>query len=435
MRKFISFITALTLGGSAAFAQANMTLDYEGCLAYALEHNIQLRQSRLTGESTRLSLDGAKAQWQPTLDAATTQGVSNHPWGQGNKTVYSSNYALSAGWTVYNGGQRENTIRRYETVGEMNRFQTLAIERNLQPQILQLYLNILYAAENIDICRESAAVSAAQAERGKALMESGRISRVDYAQLESQARQDDYAVVSARANYDSQLLQLKSLLQLGIDTDLSVLPYQWTDNVVTSAVPSKLSTYDLAVDNDPSLAAARTSVKVSDYDIELAKASGRPSVGLTGGIGVTYNAPGQGAFGTQLKQSLYESLGVTLSVPIFNQKKTKTAVAIAQVDRIKAVLDEQQRLDDLSQEIESWYIDLESARSRFISGLDRVSATRLSDELVNEQFELGLVNTVELMQAHNDYSQARRELLQAKYMAVMARKMIDYYRTTSIALP
>jgi outer membrane protein len=122
-------------------------------------------------------------------------------------------------------------------------------------------------------------------------------------------------------------------------------------------------------------------------------------------------------------------------VPILDNKKTKTAVAQAKISKMNAELDQEARENELSQIVEGWYIDLQSAQARYISGLEQVKSVELSDTYVNEQFKLGKVNTVEVTTAHNNLLSARRELLQAKYMAMLSQKMIEYYRTASVTMP
>jgi len=52
-------------------------------------------------------------------------------------------------------------------------------------------------------------------------MEAGKASRVDCAQLESQAEQDRYALVNAQGTYAIRCLELKKLLELGLDTEVA----------------------------------------------------------------------------------------------------------------------------------------------------------------------------------------------------------------------
>ena len=124
---------------------------------------------------------------------ATTHGVNNYPWADSRNNTYSSSYGFNAGWTVWNGGQRENTIRRDKINVEISRLATDDLMRSIETDLLQVYLNILYARESIAIYEEASKLSKAQAERARQLMEAGRASKVDYAQLNSQYEQDRYA--------------------------------------------------------------------------------------------------------------------------------------------------------------------------------------------------------------------------------------------------
>lgn len=418
----------------AIMMQAQGTWTYQDCVDYAREHNISLKQSRLSEQSDAYTLEASKAQWLPSLGFATTQGFSNVPFNEnGNKNSYSSDYGLNASWTLWNGGERENTIKRDELQTRISALNTDDFRRSLETEILQLYINILYAREAIGINEEAAAVSAAQAERARQLMESGRLSRVDYTQLEAQAEQDRYAVVSAQGTYETQRMQLKKLLELGLTEQLEIAAVEFAEADVLAQLPSIEESYTMALATDSKLRGDELSVESAELEKKIAKAGYYPSLAVTAGIGTSYMAPGA-SFGNQLKWGLSESVGLTVSIPIFDKKQTKTAVAKANVQQLNAELEIASRQNEIAQTIEGLYIDLKAAQARYVSGQEQVKSTALSAELVGEQFNLGLVNTVELLTAHNALLQAQRELLQAKYMAMLDHKLIEFYRTSSVSL-
>lgn len=424
---------ALIAAGCALSASSQQVWTYDDCVAYAREHNISLQKSLLNSQSAEYTLEEAKAQWEPTLDFATTHSFTNYPWGQGTKNGYNSSYGLNAGWTVWNGSKRENTIKRDRLDVEMSNLNSQQIFRTIETDLLQVYINILYARESIGISEEAAALSKAQSERARQLMEAGRLSRVDYARLYSQYEQDNYSVVNARATYDSRRMELKQLLELGLDADISLQDVEWTAEQVLAALPPADESYQLALDNDLELKSLALGNEAAGIDIDIAKAGRMPNISLSAGVGSGYSAPG-GAFGTSLKQRLNESVGLTFSLPILDNKRTKMAVARAKVQQADAVLDIDKRRNTLSQEVENWYIDTRSAQARYCAAVEQLKSAQLTDELTNEQFRLGYVNTIELLTAHNSYIEARHLLLQAKYMAMLGRKMIDYYRTTKVSL-
>ena len=383
---------------------------YSDCLDYAREHNISIMKSQLNQRTSEYNLEESKAQWQPTLDFATTHGVTNYPWGEGDKTAYSSTYGLNAAWTVWNGGRRENTIRQNKLRADIDRLGTADLLRSPEADLLQVYFNILYARESIGIYEEAVKVSRAQAERACQLMEAGKISRVDYVQLNSQFEQDKYALVMAGGTAATASEQ------------------------VLAALPPVDESYALALKTDLRLQELDLEKAASKLDIAIAGAARLPQISLSAGVGSGYYAPGM-AFGSSMKRNLSENIGLTLSIPILDGKKTKTAVARARVAELDAQLDIDQRRTELAQLVENWYIDTRSAQSRYTAALSRLESAELSDRLTNERFELGYVNTVELLTAHNAVVEARHSLLQAKYMAMLGQKMIEFYRTAEVKFP
>lgn len=407
---------------------------YSDCIDYAREHNISLMKSQLNEKTAEYNLEEAKAQWQPTLDFATTHGLTNYPCGDGTKTSYSSTYGLNAAWTVWNGGQRENTIRQNKVRVDIQRLNTGDLLRSLETDLLQVYFNILYAREAIGIYEEAVKLSQAQAQRAYQLMEAGKISRVDYVQLNSQFEQDKYSLVNAKSTYDTRRMELKKLLELGIDSDITLADVDWTAAQVLAQLPPIEESYKMAMETDLKLQGLDLEMAASRLDVAIAKAGRLPKIALSAGVGTGYYAPGR-AFGTSLKQNWNESLGLTLSIPIFDSKKTKTAVARAEVAELDARLDINQRQTELAQTVENWYIDTRSAQARYMAAESQLESATLSDQLTNERFELGYVNTVELLTAHNAYVEARHTLLQAKYMAMLGQKMIEFYRNAEVKFP
>lgn len=431
MMKQYLLLPLLALGTLSYLAR---TWSYADCVDWARQHNISLQKSILAEQTASYNLEEAQGQWQPTLDFATTHGFTNYPWGDGNKNSYSSSYGLNAAWTVWNGGERENTVKQNKLRTEISRLNSGNIMRTIETDLLQVYLNILYAKESIGIYEEAAKLSHAQADRAQQLMEAGRMSRVDYTQLKSQYDQDCYELVNARGTYNARRMELKKLLEIGIDTTIEVDDVQWTDGQVLAQLPPLKESYDMALATDLYLQGLEKEQSVADLDVAIAKAGRMPKISLSAGIGTGFYAPG-GSWGKSMKQGLNESVGLTLSVPISDGKKTKTAIARAKVNKLDAQLDYEQRQTELAQTVENWYIDTRSAQSRYEAALSQLESARLSDELTNEQFALGYVNTVELMTAHNTYIEAQHSVLQAKYMAMLGQKMIEFYRNAHIELP
>lgn len=406
---------------------------YSDCVRYATEHNTTVRQALLNLQSTDQSLTAAKAQWEPSLDFGTSHSYSNAPWGEGNKNSLAGNFNLNAAWTVYDGGVRSKTIKLNETQRKIDELAAEDILRDIKTQLLSTYLNILYSGESVDIYRNALELSTAQTDRAFQLMESGKISRVDYAQIETQREQDRFNLTSAQSQLATRKLEMKKILQLGLEEGIDIEPVSYNLPREDLDLPSMEETYRLAVAIDPQLQSLGLKETQSDLNIDIAKAGHLPKIGLSAGVGTSYYVPG-GNFGTQLRNSIGEQVGINLSLPIFDRRKTQTAVAKARIDKMGVDLSVSERETDLAQSVENWYVTARESQSRYVAAESQEKTAELSNELINEKFTLGMVNPVELLTAHNNLLDARHSTLQAKYMTLLAVKMIEFYRTAEITL-
>lgn len=425
-------LTAL-LAGLTMYTHAE-TWTYSECVDYAREHNISIQKSRLAELTSDYNLEESQGAWLPTLDFATTHGYTNTPWADNGKNAYNSSYGLNGAWTVWNGGIRENNIKRDKLSLEIARLSTGNLLRTIETDLLQVYINILYARESIDIYASATELSKAQADRARQLMEAGKMSRVDYAQLNSQYEQDKYNLVNAQGLYDTRRMELKQLLELGIERDITLAAVDWTPDQVNASLPPIEESYRLACLTDLNIKGLKLEKDASEIDIDIAKAGRSPKLTLSAGVGTGYNAPSGSSFGSTLKQRWSEQIGLTLSVPILDAKKTKTAVARARIQQADAQLDIDKRETELAQLVENWYIDTRSAQARYKAAAQQLQSATLTDELTNERFTLGYIDPIELLTSHNALIEARHTVLQAKYMAILGQKMIEYYRTATVTL-
>lgn len=435
---------------TASVQQLPQSWSFNECVEYAKANNIDLRQSMLTRESSGYDLEAAQGQWLPTFNFSTSHSLSNYPSPAGgnfsydenngtltsiSKNTYNGSYSIMGGWTIYNGNQRRNNIKRNELQNDINDMAIEQLNNSLETQILNYYLQILYAREAIDIARQSLEVSEAQMKRGEELMNAGSMSRVDYVQLESQYQTDKYNVVTAESNYETYKTQLKQLLELGIDYDMQIDSIAFGDEMILQPLPDKVEVYNTAIAWLPEVQQSALQQDMSELDIKIAKSGYLPTISLNGSVGTGTNSSSDFSFGSQMKHNFNEQIGVTLSIPIFDAKQTKTEVAKARIDKMNTILDYRSLLNDVAQTIESAYLDARNSQAQYASSKEAVRSAELTDELTNEQFKLGMVNTLDLLSSHNALLTARVQLLQAKYMALLNLKMLDYYQHKGITLP
>lgn len=410
---------------------------FDDCIRWAIANNIDVRQSMLSVLQAEENIGMAKDAYLPYVGFSTNQSFSNYPAPMAGqiKNTYNSSYNINASWTIWEGNARKYRVESNRLAKIQQQLYGDDVVKNLKIGILQAYLNILYSAEAVDIAKKTLEVSSAQALRTKRLMEMGKTSRVDYAQIESQKAQDEYNLVQAQSSYASSKITLKNILNLGLDYDLNVKEVNFSDSLVNSPLPSKTDVFQFAMNWLPQFKSNELSKAIFDYNIKIAKASYFPSISLNGGLGSGYNSSGSSSWGSQIKNFFNENIGLSLSVPIYDGNATRRAVNMAKLQALEYDLTKIQLQNELSQTIENLYIESDNARAKYESGLSQLEATSLSAELVDRQFELGLVNPIELLTAHNNLLNARLQLLQSKYMAILSSKSIEYYATTDVTIP
>lgn len=430
MKRRVWIACVALLGWQFAAAQDSLKVWTLGeCLDYALENNIQLRQSRNDYLSGIEDTGEAKAALFPSLTASVTQGFTNYPSSNAtDRNSYTGTYGLNAGMTLYEGGKLRTAVKRQQV---QNRIDALSVEESandIRIAIVQAYMQCLYAAEAVTVNRSTADASKARRDRAEAMWQAGSISKVDFAQLESQYASDEYQVVVASASLDNYKLQLKQLLELDITEEMNLAAPAIQESEVLSALPAKAEIYATALGAMPEIKRGELAVESAELGIRQARAGFFPSVSLSAGIGTGHMSGGSFESGSQVWNRFNENVGLSVSIPIFSNRKNRTAVNKARIAVSNSLLERQSLEKELLRELESAYLDAVSAQSQYVAAREKQRYAQQSCDLTDEQFRVGMKNTVELITAQNELTAARQEVLQAKYMALLNIELLDIYQ-------
>ncbi|NDV81964.1 TolC family protein [Bacteroides sp. 51] len=411
--------------------------DLATCIDYAMEHNISIQKSRINAESSSIDVRTAKANLFPNLSFNTSHNYVNRPLtedGSAKKNSYNGNYGLNSSWTVYNGGKNTKTISQEKLNSRMAELDVAQNENDIEVAITQLYVQILYAAESVKINESTVEVSEAQMNRAKELLAVGSIARSDYAQMESQYSSDKYQLVNSLASLQDYKLQLKQLLELDGEEEMELSMPELSDGNVLNPLPTKTDVYRAALTFRPEIEAGKLNIEASDLGIDIARAGYMPTLSLSAGIGTNHTTGSDFTFGEQVKNGWNNSIGLTVSVPIFNNRQTKSAVQKAKLQYQSSKLDMLNEEKALYSTIEGIWLDANTAQQRYVAAKENLNSTQISYDLVNEQFTLGMKNTVELLTEKNNLLSAKQELIQAKYMAILNMQLLRFYQGEEIVL-
>ncbi len=440
-RDVIIIIAALTVLSPSAGAQAKKwTL--QDCIDYAVENNIALRQSRNAHRSGLEDTYQAKSAMFPSLNASASQGITNRPFSEsGNSTVvgsdvystskstsWSGNYGLNAGMTLYSGGSLRTALKQSRLQNSVDSLSVLENTNDVVISIVKAYMQCLYAIEAVKVSESTAEASKAQLDRAVELKNAGELSKVDVAQLESQHASDLYQITSAKATSDNYKLQLKQLLELGVSDGIELEEPSDDETGVLRLLPGKEEIYANAIESMPEIEKAGLNVQAADLGVSQAKSAYSPTLSATASLGTTNVSGGGGSFGSQLEKNFNESIGLSLQVPILQGRKARTAVNKARIEADNSRLERMSVEKALLKEVEDTYLEAVSAQSKYTSAKEQARYAEQSYELTAEQFNVGMKNTVELVTARNNLLNARFQLLQSKYTALMNNALLDIYQ-------
>lgn len=416
------------------------------CIDYALANNIQLQKAKVQQLSALEDIKQSQSALLPSLSLSTSQNVSYNPWPEqgsamiaGNKVqadvkkvYYNGSYSLSGNWTVWNGGQNINTVKLNKLAAEQARLDSAVTANNVLEQIAQLYVQILYSDEAISVTKESLKTSQANEERGKTMVSVGKMSKADLAQLTAQRAEDEYSIVEAESNLRNYKRQLKQLLQIADNDEFDVVIPSTTDEMALKDVPALNDVYAASLTQRPEIQNAKLGIESSDLSVKIAKAGKMPTVGLNAGLSTSTTSMNSNGWGNQVKNNFTVGGGVTVSIPLFDNRKTKTAVNKAMLQKENYMLDLQDKQTTLYSTVENYWLQAVTNQNKFKAARVSTESAQASYELLSEQFNLGLKNIVELMTGKTHLLQAQQNELQSKFLAILNLNMLDFYRTGEI---
>jgi len=316
----------------------------------------------------------------------------------------------------------------------MQNLNTQNTQNNIEIAITQAYLQILYSRESIKNNENIVASDSAQLEQTKIFLDAGSITRSEYAQVEAQYSADKYNLVQAQNSFEIYKLQLKQLLELDYDEGMDIDFPRIDDQDILSFIPSKYEVYQRALNIMPEITSSKTNIKLAELNKSSAKAGYLPTVSVSGSIGTGNIFNSSPSFATQIGRNFNQSVGLTVSIPIFDNKQNRSNVKKADLNIQMAELDLIDTQKTLLSTIENLYQDAISGQSKYNAAKDKLNSAKLSYELVQEQYALGMRNTVELTTEKNNYANALQDLLQAKYTALVSLKLLNFYQGQEIAL-
>lgn len=440
MNVSLRHVLAATLIAAAPLATQAKQWTLQDCINYAIANNISIQKTQLTKASAQEDYLQAKSALLPSLSASTNQSVSYTPWVASgissdgfsrasiDKVYYNGSYSVMGNYTIWNGNKNRNQVKLNKLTADAAELDSAAQALQLEEQIAQLYVQILYSTEAIKVNKESYESSLENEKRGEEFVKVGKMSKADLAQLTAQRAQDEYDIVQAESNVKNYKRQLKELLLTTSDEPFDIAIPAATDQMALASIPAMNGVYEAALQNRPEFLSYQNQLEQNDLNIKIAKAGKLPTISANAGVSTSTTSMDNNGWTNQIKTNFNVGGGIGVSIPLFDNRSTKTAVNKALIQRQSIQLDIKNERTKLYSTIENYWLLANTNQSQFKAAQVSSESAQTSYDLLREQFRLGLKNIVDLRTGKDNLLKAKQNELQAKYLTILNLNMLKFYK-------
>ncbi|MDR0686725.1 MAG: TolC family protein [Dysgonamonadaceae bacterium] len=429
-RIFLGLMFLIIIGtASGQDAVSYNRFSFEDCLNYAFSNNYNLQSLKLTEEARTDAYEQSKKERLPSLSASASENLSHS---KGSDAVTSGSVGFSSSLTLYQGGTIGNTIEQNRLRKEQSAYQTSQYNNTLTIQILQAFLTVLGNEELLKYQQYVIEASEEQFRQGGDRYRAGQILESDYLLLEAQLANDKNNVLNTQISRDNSLLALKNLLAMPASVNLQIISPDTAVIQAMGILPPMNDVMQQTFQTLPDLKISQYNINIAKTGVKLSKAGYLPSISLHGSVGTGHTDFNN--FGTQLTDRLNEQIGVSLSIPIYDNNRTKSKVTQSRIALQQAELDKKQNELDIEQTVVTEYQGVVSAFSKYQTTGIRQNAYSKTFDVYRAQFGEGAITTVDLLQQQNNYISALNDYIQSKYEFILKRKILDVYMGNQITM-
>jgi outer membrane protein len=440
-----------------------------------LKNNIQIQQSELNTEISDINLTQSQLSLLPSLNA---NGAHSYNFGRtidrftnqfATQQVLSQNFSLSSDVTLFNGLQTINTIHQNRYAYLANKYSVDKMKNDISLNVATAYLQILYSMEAVENARNQIGITTAQSERSKKLVDAGSIARGAYLDILAQLSTEELNLTNAENQLNIAYLSLAQLLNLSNASGLRIVKPEISIEAQPLLGIDVAQVYNTAVENLPEMKSAKYNVKSAEKGLDVAWGGLSPRLVLSGSYGTGYSGLSKELSGTpeftgyqptgdvtetgekvltpgftaptrvipfmdQYKNNVNKSIGLYLTIPIFNRWQTKSSIDRARIQKMNAELSVESTKLQIQKSVQQAYADANAGLKKYYASTRAVEAIQESFKYTEQKFNVGIVNTNDYNDSKNKLIKAQSDLLQAKYEYIFKTKVLDFYQGKALKL-
>lgn len=439
MNKLLIALITTSLSLGSVSAQQKWSL--EDCINYAVKNNLTIKSGELTNDAQQIKLEQAKNQILPDVSASFGSSI-NFGTGLNDKNVYvkqnsqSSSVNLSSSMLLFNGFRVKNAIKAQE-------FSTLASKEDLKKakeslavSISSAYLQVLYNKELYAIAEEQVNLSQNQVNKSEIMASYGKIPEGQVFEARAQLARDKYSALESKSTLQLSVLELAQMLELKEWSNFDIQVPQIDVNSTSMVIQSADEVYNYATVNKSDVKASEYRVKSSEKSLDISKGANYPSVSMGANYSnriYTLNGTNSN-FGQQLDVNGGSSIGLNVSIPIFNRFDTKNNIRLSKIEVERAKVELENTRKSLYKEIQQAWFNANKATEKYKSSADAVVNMEEAFRFAQEKYNNERATIYEFNDAKMNLVTARSNQLQAKYNLLFCIKILDFYKGEPLKL-
>lgn len=419
---------AAALSLTAAFAES-WSLD--SCIQYAIDHNISIEQRRVSARQGELEVTAAKDRFLPELSGYASQNfnfgrglTADNTYANRNTSSFSAGASLSL--PLFQGLSAVRNLSYSRTNLQALLEQTEAAKDDVTLNVISQYLQALYASEMLKVTRINLHISQDELARRRQLLEAGKIPELDIYSAEAQVKQDELSVTGAESDSITAMLDLAQLLNLPSAEGFFIKPLDETNPLILN--PDDV--YANADANNHSIRAGRLNKEAAAKNVGVAKSGYIPRLSFSAGLGTNYyktSGFSNESFGAQMRHNFSKSIGLSLSVPVFDAFSTRNSVRRARLQEESARLELEDSQNRLYKSITQAYTQAVRAAKQKEASAKAVESTKAAFDAMQVKYDNGKANATEFEKAKSDYISSLLQETQARYELVLRARILEFY--------
>jgi outer membrane protein len=434
------FILSFSFFLNAQETEMIKTWRLKDCIEYALNQNVQVRRSILTNISNELNANQAVNNKLPSVSGSIRQNFSwanttNSKTGSSRFSGdNSTSYSVSSSMVLYNGSKLKVLINQAKLDMQSGIYDSETIKESISLSILNAYLQVLFNEEQVVNAKRQIEATTEQLNLAQERLILSLISRSDYLQVKSQLASEKLNLANAQSQYVIAKLTLMQLMELPVNDNFVIAHPKLGELVNANILPSAASVYAIALGIKPEVKSAEYHKESAALNEKIAAAGFLPTISADVGVGTAYAHNINTGYLGQLQDQISPSIGLSLSIPIFQKKQVRTNISLAKINYQNAELLEIDTKNQLRKEIEQVCVDVVSAQIEYEASHEQFDATEESYLLAEEKYKNGLINSVDFLFEKTNMIVAESEYLQSKYNLIFSYKILDFYMGKPINL-